>query len=343
LPAYPDVNLAREGVVSDKVADLYLLLVGPGGQLATVMSDSGLFGNIAVDLVLDDEAPTPLPDLSTALTTGTYAPTNYGSPDAFPAPAPAATGAAALSVFDGLDPNGTWSLYAVDDVITGETRLSGWSLEFSWADVQSPGGSIAVDGGAAVTSTTAVTLDLNASDPVPASGVTQMRFSNDGTSFSAYQPYAASAMWTLMPGSGTKTVYAQFVDAEGNTSAIVSDTIKLDDVGPRAKRVDPSKGAKDVSTRTKIKIRASEKLAKITVTKKTVVLKQRGAPGRVAVRITYDASTRTIVVSPKRRLRGETAYAVKVKAVEDVAGNRWDEKRAKPGPQPLTYTFTTRA
>ena len=63
-----------------------------------------------------------------------------------------------------------------------------------------------------------------------------MRFSNDGVTFSGYQPYAATAVWTLSAGDGVKTVYAQFKDAEGNQSAVASDGITLalpDTTGPK--------------------------------------------------------------------------------------------------------------
>src|SRR5205085_7520975 len=104
-------------------------------------------------------------------------------------------------------------------------------------------------GGATVVSTPNVTLALNATDPAPASGVTQMHFSNDGVNFSAYQAYATSAPWTLTAGDGVKTVYAQFKDAEGNQSAVVSDTITLtlpDTTSPTVVKTTPKKNAKGV-------------------------------------------------------------------------------------------------
>jgi hypothetical protein len=72
--------------------------------------------------------------------TGSYRPTNYGTGDTFAAPAPTApylSPATAgtdtlISAFGAGDPNGTWSLYAVDDAagITG-TVAGGWSITFS--------------------------------------------------------------------------------------------------------------------------------------------------------------------------------------------------------------------
>ena len=95
--------------------DVDFLLVGPGGQNAIIMSDAG-FVNDAVNLTvtLDDNAQFDLPENGT-ITNGTYRPTNYGAGDVFPSPAPAPLGGSALSVFNGTNPNGTWSLYAFDD------------------------------------------------------------------------------------------------------------------------------------------------------------------------------------------------------------------------------------
>jgi subtilisin-like proprotein convertase family protein len=118
--------------------DFDMLLVGPTGANAIIMSDVG--GSVCagpgcptpvtVNLVLDDNAPSPLPDAG-PLVSGTFQPTNVGAGDTFPAPAPAPTGGSALSVFQGTNPNGTWSLYIVDDG-TGDSGSvnGGWALDF---------------------------------------------------------------------------------------------------------------------------------------------------------------------------------------------------------------------
>ena len=63
---------------------------------------------------------------------GTFKPSRVlddGIADPFPAPAPAGPWGAALSGLDGTSPNGTWSLYVVDDADGGVGSLSGgWSL-----------------------------------------------------------------------------------------------------------------------------------------------------------------------------------------------------------------------
>ncbi|NLB56494.1 MAG: hypothetical protein GX811_12185, partial [Lentisphaerae bacterium] len=93
-----------------------------------------------------------------------------------------------------------------------------------------PTGTIKINNDATYTASTSVTLTLDASDAL--SGLASMRFSNDETTWSAWEPYATSASWTLASVDGLKTVYVQFMDKAGNVSDAVSDTITLDMVAP---------------------------------------------------------------------------------------------------------------
>jgi glucose/arabinose dehydrogenase/PKD repeat protein len=93
-----------------------------------------------------------------------------------------------------------------------------------------PSGTVVINGGAAATNSRNATLTLSASDAT--TSVTQMRFSNTGTSWSAAEAYATTKAWTLSTGAGTKTVYAQFMDAAGNWSTSATDTIVLDTTAP---------------------------------------------------------------------------------------------------------------
>ena len=338
IGAVTDVNVALNNLTSTYPDDADFLLVGPQGQQATLMSDVGGGGNVSnLALVLDDEAATDLPDGS-PLVSGTFRPTNIdGEEDLYPAPAPPVSGATALSTFDGTNPNGAWRLFASDTVGGDYTSISGWSLDIEWTDSAAPSGTVTVAGGAAVTRTTAVTLNLTATDPAPGAGVTQMRFSNDGKSFSAYQPYAATAAWTLATGDGTKTVYAQFKDGIGNESPVVSDTITLDTTGPSADKVKPKKNATGVSPKTKVKVFASEALASNTVTAKSVVLKKGSK--KVKAKVSYKAGKDVIILKPKKPLApGKYTVTVSTK-VTDTAGNPFDAK-SKPGAQKLTWKFT---
>ncbi|HVF89647.1 MAG TPA: HYR domain-containing protein [Blastocatellia bacterium] len=111
--------------------DLDILLVGPGGQKVILMSDAGgdeNFPIVNVDLTFDDAAAQQLPD-ETQITSGTYKPTDFQTGDVFPAPAPAGPYGTALSAFNGLSPNGTYSLYVLDDFSgDGGSLAGGWCL-----------------------------------------------------------------------------------------------------------------------------------------------------------------------------------------------------------------------
>ena len=123
-------------------ADVDFLLVGPGGQTFIILSDVIGTGDwVNTNYVLDDSAAGLIPTSGTPVS-GTFRPTNYGTGDVFPAPAPqvtysnAATAGSATfaSVFNGTNPNGTWSLYVVDDAGTDVgTMTGGWSINVTSA------------------------------------------------------------------------------------------------------------------------------------------------------------------------------------------------------------------
>jgi subtilisin-like proprotein convertase family protein len=140
-----DVNATLSGFTHSFPADVDVLLAGPGGQSVMLMSDvprddpfcgSDVSGAI---LTFDDAAAGPIAP-GEALNSGTYQPTNNDTflpkcapapdVDTFPAPAPASPYGSGLAVFNGTDPNGTWSLYVLDDG-GGDAGsiVNGWSLD----------------------------------------------------------------------------------------------------------------------------------------------------------------------------------------------------------------------
>ena len=110
--------------------DVDVLLVGPGGQSVVLMSDVGSSTTSSnIDLTFDDTAGA-LP--AGSLSSGSYQPTNLNDGeggDIYSPPAPGSGYGSALSVFNAGTPNGTWSLYVVDDVGADSGTISGgWSL-----------------------------------------------------------------------------------------------------------------------------------------------------------------------------------------------------------------------
>ena len=113
MPTITDVDVVITGVTSAFSQDIHLLLVGPGNQQSYLWGYAGGGNPISgATITFDDEAATDLPE-SAPIVSGAYRPQDYYIAP-FPAPAPVASGDNALSVFDGLSPNGTWQLFAYD-------------------------------------------------------------------------------------------------------------------------------------------------------------------------------------------------------------------------------------
>lgn len=121
--------------------DIDVLLVAPTGARTLLMSDAGggAAGVSGEDLTgqtytFSTAAASTLPDSAStpAAPNGTYKPTNYDTTtDAFPAPAPAGPHSAVTSgMFEGINPNGNWGLYVVDDLSGDIGQIAGgWSLD----------------------------------------------------------------------------------------------------------------------------------------------------------------------------------------------------------------------
>jgi subtilisin-like proprotein convertase family protein len=112
--------------------DLDVLLVGPNGQTTILISDiGGRTPTANVSVTLDSEASHSLLAAG-PLVSGTFKPTNSGaSLDTFPSSAPAGSYGAALSSFKGIDPNGPWSLYVIDDQTGQSGTISSWNLQIT--------------------------------------------------------------------------------------------------------------------------------------------------------------------------------------------------------------------
>lgn len=137
-PAYmTSVRVSISGLTHSYPDDLDIILVGPQGQRSILMSDAGGGGDVTALAALgfEQSAATAIAD-ETTLTAGIFRPANYDASgtDTFPAPGPGAlvNAPADLSVFNGTDPNGTWSLYVVDDANQDAGLISGgWQLRFT--------------------------------------------------------------------------------------------------------------------------------------------------------------------------------------------------------------------
>ena len=102
-------------------------------------------------------------------------------------------------------------------------------------DTAPPIGSLSINNGAAYATSTPVTLTVTSTDAV--SGVSQVRFSNDGVWDTVqWENSVANRAWTLTTGEGVKTVYMQLKDNAGlistySTSIILDITPPIADAG----------------------------------------------------------------------------------------------------------------
>ncbi len=113
--------------------------------------------------------------------------------------------------------NGAGESVAVSDTIT--------------LDTTAPIGTILIDSNRSVTNSLNATLTLTWDDGA-GSGAARMRFSDDGSHWTAWEPLAATKAYALPAGEGYKTVRVQFLDKTNNRSATFSDFIRVDTIAP---------------------------------------------------------------------------------------------------------------
>jgi len=136
-----NVSVTLNGFSHTFPHDVGMLLVSPGGQRKMViMADTGgpNPGESNVTFTLDDIGATVVP--SANFVAGIYKPTAVAPTDNFPLsgmnpppsppyPQPQPLGTATFaSTFNGIDPNGTWSLYVMDDAGGDIGTIASWNL-----------------------------------------------------------------------------------------------------------------------------------------------------------------------------------------------------------------------
>src|SRR6185436_972810 len=97
-------------------------------------------------------------------------------------------------------------------------------------DTTAPTGTVLIQNDAPAINSSSVLLNMTWADA--ASGVSQMRTSNDDASWSSWGPLQSLIGWSMTAGDGPHTVYAQFKDLAGNVSISYSDVIVVDTVAP---------------------------------------------------------------------------------------------------------------
>lgn len=127
-----------QGLTHSFPNDVNILLASPNQRDVVVMSHTGSGYPVTnASLTFDDAAGVGLFNLS-SINSGTFKPSHFGSVT-FPAPAPVAPYGSTLSVLNSIDPNGTWTLYVLDDSIGDSGYISGgWSLNLTAINTVNP-------------------------------------------------------------------------------------------------------------------------------------------------------------------------------------------------------------
>ncbi|HWS57978.1 MAG TPA: Ig-like domain-containing protein, partial [Actinotalea sp.] len=131
------VTVTLHNLTHGSLEDVDAMVVAPTGANLVVLSDAGVPGPGAfatnATFTFSDSATSSIHPGNNP--SGSYRPTNNGGGDAFPAPAPAPSAQTTLAgAFNGLNPNGTWQLFIVDDAAGDAGSLAGgWSLTVTTA------------------------------------------------------------------------------------------------------------------------------------------------------------------------------------------------------------------
>jgi hypothetical protein len=220
--AVSKVTVTLHGFSSTFPDNVDILLVAPNGANATILSDVGGVTEVnGLTLTLDDAAVAPLPD-DGPLTSGTFQPTNAfdgNFNDPFPPPAPTASAESALSVFNGINPNGTWSLFAVNDGISISSIGGGWTLNLQGVNFLTATAVSAAPSPARLGQ--AVTLTATVTGPGTPAGTVTFR---DGAAVLGTASLAGGRAVLTVPGLGLgphaiTAAYDGNADLLGSTSA----------------------------------------------------------------------------------------------------------------------------
>jgi subtilisin-like proprotein convertase family protein len=217
-----DVDVRLTGFSHGAANDVDLLLVGPSGQNLVLLSDPGgpntLVGATNATVTFDDAAATGVPQSGTISGSVSYRPTDTDvgetGADTFPAPAPAPGLATTLAAFTGTNPNGTWSLFVVDDA-TGDSGsiAGGWSVTITTSVVAASTTTVVTSSQNPSTTGTPVTFTATVTSAAAAVTTGTVTFTEGPTTLAAnvpVNPSGQAAFSTSALAEGSHVITATY-------------------------------------------------------------------------------------------------------------------------------------
>jgi hypothetical protein len=199
--------------------------------------------------------------------------------------------------------------------VEGDFRLTVQTV----ADRTPPAATLELADGRAATNQPTVSTTLDASDDL--SGVAEMAFSTDGSTFASWVPYRRMATWTFAPGDGPRTLWAKVRNGAGLESPPTSATVTVDTVQPSVLAISPAPGSSVVDLRPPFAVTFDEPMDPASWRDLGLVVQ---AAGGALVQGTYEyiPARRTGTFVPSSTLNPGATYVVTIGMVKDVAGNR---------------------
>lgn len=126
------VSVSLAGLAHGYPKDMDILLVSPTGESVLLLSDAGGDSGVTNINLTFNESATNIISQTNRLVSGLYLPSNYGLGDTFATPAPQGPYSDTMAAFKGINPNGTWSLFIMDDDLLDSGKLvGGWNISIT--------------------------------------------------------------------------------------------------------------------------------------------------------------------------------------------------------------------
>jgi Bacterial Ig-like domain len=185
-------------------------------------------------------------------------------------------------------------------------------------DLTPPVISAVLDGGRPATNQLTVPVTLDASDDL--SGVAEMAFSGDGSTYTDWQPFALSTTWTFGAGDGLKTLWVKARNGVGIESAPATATITIDTVQPVTTAIQPPPGSSVIGLRPSFNVTFNKPMDPATWTDLGLIV-QSASGDLVPGSYSYDVAARTGTFIPSAPLVPGSTYIVTIGDAHDIAGN----------------------